>query len=354
MRIQNNSKPSIVPSICMGEVIKEVNKLSEKDIPTDENKGLFTVKPANKWIDQAKIRPIPQMLFDSFWFEGELCILFADTNLGKSILGVQIANSISKRKQIPGFGLQALKQKVLLFDFELSDKQFEARYSKNFSEHFRFDNNFLRSEINPDIEIPEHLSFEDFLIDSIEIAIKESDIKVVIIDNITYLSNETEKAKFALPLMKKLKAIKSKYGISILVLAHTPKRDLSKILTRNDLQGSKMLINFCDSCFAIGESMLDKNIRYLKQIKSRNTDIIYDGENVCVCQIDKPDNFLQFSYLRPGKEREHLRQPNDNDRESLVEKIKGLHKQKKSLRKIAEELNISHMTVSRTIKNLEL
>lgn len=351
MRTQNNSKPSLDLSISTGKVIKDGIKLSEKINALNENKGLFTVMPANKWIDQAKIRPIPQMLFDSFWLEGELCILFADTNLGKSILGVQIANSISKGKLIPGFRLEASKQSVIIFDFELSDKQFEARYSKEFLDHYSFDKAFFRSEINPDIEVPEDRTFEDFVIDSIEIAIKESEIKIVIIDNITYLSSETEKARSALPLMKKLKAIKVKYGISILVLAHTPKRDLSKILTRNDLQGSKMLINFCDSCFAIGESMLDKNIRYLKQIKSRNTNIVYDTENVCVCEIEKPKNFLQFSFLRFGKEREHLRQPNDNDRENLAEKIKTLHKQKLSLRRIAAELNISHMTVSRVLND---
>lgn len=95
----------------------------------------------------------------------------------------------------------------------------------------------------------------------------------MIIDNIIYLKDETEKAKFALPLMKDLQRLKNKYGLSILALAHTPKRDLSKSITRNDLQGSKMLINFCDSSFSIGESSTDKNIRYLKQIKARNTEI---------------------------------------------------------------------------------
>ena len=57
--------------------------------------------------------------------------------------------------------------------------------------------------------------------------------------------NLSEKAKDALPLMKHLKVLKNKYNLSILALAHTPKRDLTKPITRNDLQGSKMLINFC-------------------------------------------------------------------------------------------------------------
>ncbi len=65
--------------------------------------------------------------------------------------------------------------------------------------------------------------------------------------------------------MKELKTLKDKYGVSILALAHTPKRDMSKPLTINDLGGSKMLMNFCDSAFAIGASHKAKGIRYLKQ-----------------------------------------------------------------------------------------
>ena len=71
-------------------------------------------------------------------------------------------------------------------------------------------------------------TFEEFLNESIEQSIILHDAKVLIIDNLTYLKTETEKAKDALPLMKELKALKNKYGLSILALAHTPKRDLSK------------------------------------------------------------------------------------------------------------------------------
>ena len=314
-----------------------------------ESKGLFTVKTANRWIEQAKTRPIPQMLFNEFWFEGELCILFADTNLGKSILAVQIGNSISKGEQIRGFKLETTKQPILYFDFELGDKQFENRYSIKFEQHYNFDNNFIRVEINPDATIPEAQTFEDYLNHSLERSINETGAKVLIIDNLTYLKNETEKAKDALPLMKHLKALKNKYGLSILALAHTPKRDLSKPITRNDLQGSKMLINFCDSSFSIGESHSDKNLRYLKQIKQRNTEQIYDAENVCVCQIDKPFNFLLFEFVNFGKEWEHLKLHTEKDKENLIERINELKQQNRSLREIGAELGISHQQVKRIL-----
>jgi archaellum biogenesis ATPase FlaH len=289
-----------------------------------ESKGLFIVKTASRWIEQAKTRPIPKMLFGEFWFEGELCILFADTNLGKSILAVQIGNSISRGEQIHGFKLETEKQPILYFDFELSDKQFENRYSLNFEQHYNFDNNFLRVEINSDASVTDAKSFEDYLNHSLERSITETGAKVLIIDNLTYLKNETEKAKDALPLMKHLKALKNKYGLSILALAHTPKRDLSKPITRNDLQGSKMLINFCDSSFSIGESNTDKSLRYIKQIKQRNTEQIYDAENVCVCKIDKPHNFLLFEFVDFGTEREHLKQISEGEKTEIENSIKEL------------------------------
>ncbi|MCC7401392.1 MAG: AAA family ATPase [Chitinophagaceae bacterium] len=337
--------------IGVEEIKTEVEQLLKQGNEAKESKGLFTVKTASRWIEQAKTRPIPKMLFGEFWFEGELCILFADTNLGKSILAVQIGNSISRGEQIHGFKFETSKQPILYFDFELTDKQFEGRYSENFTNHYGFDNNFIRVEINPDAAIPENQTFEDYLNHSLERSIAETGARGLIIDNLTYLKNETEKAKDALPLMKHLKALKNKYGLSILALAHTPKRDLSKPITRNDLQGSKMLINFCDSSFSIGESSTDKNIRYLKQIKARNTEIIFDTENVCVCQISKLCNFLQFEFLNFGTEREHLKQHTEADKESQKGKVIELKQQGKSLREIGAELGISHMKVSRILKD---
>jgi len=337
-------------SIGVEDIQTEIEQLLKYGNEAKESKGLFTVKTASRWIEQAKTRPIPQMLFGEFWFEGELCILFADTNLGKSILAVQISNSISKGEQIPGFKLETQRQPILYFDFELSDKQFENRYSVNFEQHYSFDDNFIRVEINPDAAIPETQTFENYLNHSLERSITETGAKILIIDNLTYLKNETEKAKDALPLMKHLKALKSKYGLSILALAHTPKRDLSKPITRNDLQGSKMLINFCDSSFSIGESNTDKSLRYIKQIKQRNTEQIYDAENVCVCQIYKPSNFLLFEFVNFGKEWEHLKQHTEKDREDIIAKVKDLGQQGKSQRVISAELGISLGAVNKYLK----
>ena len=331
---------------------KAVNSVTiDRTVNSTANKyGLFTIKTANEWIEEAKSRPIPKMLFSQLWYEGELCILFADTNLGKSILAVQIGNSISKGEQIKNFEIQTQKQSVLYFDFELSDKQFQNRYSKDYTDNYDFDDNFLRVEINPDLELPQDVTFDDYLIFSMERSILSSNAKVLIIDNLTYLKSDNEKAKEALPLMKKLKELKTKYSLSILILAHTPKRDLSKPITRNDLQGSKMLMNFCDSSFTIGESNQDKQIRYIKQIKQRNCEQVFDADNVCVCQISKEYNFLQFEFVSLGNEREHLKQYTEKDRNNIILQVKELTKQGKSYRDIGSELGIGASTVCKYLK----
>jgi len=312
---------------------------------------LFMVRTANDWMEQASSRPVPRMLFDKFWYEGELCILFADSNLGKSILAVQIGNSISSGKPMQPFEFEAKKQPVLYCDFELTDKQFEARYSAGFQGHYDFTNDFFRAELNPDSELPEGFAdFDTYLNFALERSIVQTKAKVVIIDNLTYLRNETEQAKDALPLMKHLKALKNKYGLSILALAHTPKRDVGQAIGRNDLQGSKMLMNFCDSAFTVGESQADKSLRYLKQIKQRNTEQVYGDDNVCLCLITKPYNFLQFEFAEYGSEWDHLKRPKEKPNDRLTEDAIRLRQQGLSLREIGRKLGIPFQKVDRLLK----
>ncbi|OIQ27980.1 MAG: LuxR family transcriptional regulator [Bacteroidetes bacterium MedPE-SWsnd-G2] len=330
---------------------QNILELNEELDRQESNTSCFLVKSANQWINEAKTRPIPKLLFDSFWFEGELCILFADTNVGKSILAVQIANSISQGIAIEGFKIETSAKKVAYFDFELSDKQFEKRYSNNYKDHYQFHDNFLRAEINTEAEIPkEHKNFEDYLCASFEDVITKHEAEVLVIDNITYLKNDNERAKDALLLMKHLKSINKTYGVSILVLAHTPKRDASKPITKNDLAGSKMLMNFCDSAFAIGESSTCPSSRYLKQVKQRNTEQVYHSDYVPVFKINNPFNFLLFQFNEFGSEIDHLKQFDVNDRLDRDNRVIELKNDNLPNTTIAKELGISEGTVRNILK----
>ena len=337
-------------------VDSKVNSSSKSEIdfslidnPTpNPNIGLFTIKEANEWIDEASQRSKARMLFGQLWYENEICILFSDSNLGKSILAVQIADAISKGSRTMGMTVETDPQMVLYFDFELSDMQFELRYKADDGGHYRFSPNLKRVEISPNkLDDSNEYDFEEYIKLSLEQTVEELGVKVIILDNITYLSRTTEKASDALSLMKWLKAFGIKYGLSILVLAHTPKRNQMCPITKNDLQGSKMLYNFCDGCFAIGESSKDKNLRYIKELKQRNVPIRYDANNVIVCEIIKDYNFLQFIPKEYDREHEHLKEYDESMRTFNIERVKELSAQGKSQRDISRELGISLSSVNR-------
>jgi hypothetical protein len=139
------------------------------------NSGLFLAKTANEWIEESKLRPVPKLLFSEFWYESEICILFADTGVGKSILAVQIADSITTGNFIPGFKMKVAPQSVLYLDFELNSKQFEARYSVDYTSHYNWSDGFQRVEFNPDVEMPEGVPYEKYLSESIEKLIQEQE-----------------------------------------------------------------------------------------------------------------------------------------------------------------------------------
>jgi hypothetical protein len=110
-----------------------------------------------------------------------------------------------------------------------------------------------------------------------------------------------------------------------------------------------MLMNFCDSAFAIGESVLEKNMRYLKQIKQRNTSQIYGAHNVCICEVNKPGNFLQYEFIGYGVEADHLRKPKQNANSEFTDDVLSLHAQGISLRQIGNQLGISYQKVNRIL-----
>ena len=150
--------------------------------------------------------------------------------------------------------------------------------------------------------------------------------------------------------MIQLNNLKKRYELSILVLAHTPKRSLDCPITSNDLAGSKRLYNFFDSVFAIGKSAQDSGLRYVKQLKVRYGTYSYDADNVIIYEIEKVDAFLQFVQRGYSTEKEHLKKLGDNESCQRDSQILQLSQSGKSVREIASQVNCGKSTVSRIIQ----
>lgn len=338
---KHESEKSDVTNPALKKLMDMVSKFDEsKDLPAPydepQPEPMMVVKTANEWINDAYDRPDPQPLWDCLWNEGEVCCLFADSNLGKSIYAVQIGAEIAK------------SQKVLYFDFELSDKQFQLRYSEAGEYITCFPDNFLRCEMNVNYYCDGN--FEDAVMQNIENTAVSHGARVIIIDNLTWLCNASEKGDSAGILMKKLMTLKARYGWSILVISHTPKRSLSSPITQNDLAGSKKLFNFFDSVFAIGQSARDSRLRYIKQLKVRSGEFAYDADNVITAEITKAQGFVGFNYLGYDTERNHLKEQSDSDEESMFHAIQKQIDQGMTYAEIGLELGISASKVCRLLK----
>lgn len=300
-----------------------------------ENVGVMNIKTANRTILEASQKPTPRSLWGCFWYEGELACLFADSNVGKSILAVQIADYIARTDN------------VLYLDFELSEKQFQLRYTNEHGNLYSFPERLYRVSLDCDSLLD--ANFEGAIIGSIEQMALQTGCRIFIIDNLTYLCCAMEKGDAAGRLMIQLNNLKKKYGLSILVLAHTPKRSLDCPITSNDLAGSKRLYNFFDSVFAIGKSALDGGLRYVKQLKVRYGTYSYDADNVIIYEIEKVDSFLQFVHRGYSTEKEHLKKLGDNESDHRDSQILELSRMGKSVREIASLVGCGKSTVGRII-----
>ena len=300
------------------------------------NAGMLEIVDANLAMERASMCQNPKPLFDPFWYEGEIGCLFADSNVGKSILAMQIAADIAK------------EQRVLYFDFELSEKQFQLRYTDENGKLYRFPDKLFRVTINPDLLGALSVPFEEAVMSSIEKAAVSTDTKVLVIDNISILCMQTEKGEDAAALVRRLRELRAKHGFSILIIAHTPKRNMCNPITQNDLAGSKKLFNFIDSCFAVGKSVVGSNIRYVKQIKVRNSEERHGTDNVQVYSIDKIGPLLCFVYLENSPESMHLRTA---DKDELDGEVLRLSSEGKSMREIASMTGKSKSSVHRIIQD---
>lgn len=324
------------------------------------NAGLFTCRPMTAWLSDASKKPVPRQLCGDFWVEGELVIFFGSTGEGKTAFAVQIADGITKGKRSTGLATDAACQSVLYIDFELSDCQQLRRYaieqrksdgSLYYDSVYEFDEKFQRIEMNTASQVFDRLGdWEQTLLIEVERVIVDSQAKVVIVDNITWLSRETDKGKFALPLMQRLCELKKQHGLSVLVLAHTPKRDETRPLSLNDLAGSRILANFADSVFAVGKSSTNSRIRYLKQLKVRSAEMIYSADNIALFQFGKEGNFLGFTFTGESSESEHLRVLTDSGRDELIVRAHRLRADGKTQREIANEMKISVGAVNKYLK----
>ncbi|MCR4811548.1 MAG: AAA family ATPase [Bacteroidales bacterium] len=278
-------------------------------------------------------------------YEGELSILFGDTNTGKSILANDIAFFVSG-----GVGIWndwvSPQVPSLYIDMEMTNEQFASRYrgAVNY-----IPDTYSRATVDTLLAEP----------DEVVAAIKHHIIssqkgrnapKFIIIDNITNGFGSIYSPIRMKNFIIEMKELKQKYGLTILLIAHCPKRKKKKPITEDDLGGTKMILNFVDSAFAIAQSMKWKSARYIKQIKCRHgkklSQVLHvqlDDVNIIgftrFCYTDYTDEEDQFCVYTPTR---HLKLSPQKEAK-LLELYKNDYGS--SVDEIARKLKVDSMVV---------
>jgi len=301
-----------------------------------ERPSMNLVRKARDIQQAYKGEHLAKQLFGPFWHENEIAILFGQTGIGKSALGMQIAECLARNIVMPPFKRTidgwSEKMTVLYLDYEHSDRQFGTRYSRprdgKIASPYLLAPNIYRGELYWNGEIIDgYEDFTDMLLEDIYQCVIDVNANVLIIDNLTFLTRgSAANSAVAFRMMNRLKKIQVDLGISILAIAHTPKIHEPHAMTENDLQGSIDISKVADSIFCIAKSGMDRSFRYLKQIKCRDTEIEYDEKKVVVLRLGKFDfastfrntrsrkpieNFLGFNYVATDAESKHVPKPEE-------------------------------------------
>ena len=321
--------------------IEAITAEMEKLLKQPDKIGIMSVKSANQWVDDALEEPDPKHYFYDLLVEGECTVLFASSNAGKSILATQMAEAVARENT------------VLYLDCELSAKQFQMRYVEENGPRtiHRFPDTLLRAEIRPEDIVDTNL--EDAILESVASAAEHRNIRHIFIDNITFLLNDSENGEAAGAFMKKILSLKRHYGLTLVIVGHSPKREPRSPLTQNDLAGSAKLMNFFDAGIAIGRSAKDAGLRYIKQVKVRIGVNQYDGEKVLLFKLQQVRGYTQFVYEDTVCESDHLRPKNAFTEAEDLQELIDLQAQHKTVRQIAEETGFAPTTVHRKLKKAE-
>jgi energy-coupling factor transporter ATP-binding protein EcfA2 len=228
----------------------------------------------------------PLALFPPFWSPGELAVMMGPSGSGKSRLAMQIAAMISGQvtgdsgqlassdacdvedadeRTTPPYRAPLLRKEgsseVLYLDLERTRRQYRERYSdaNNPTGRARFPGG-VELGLLADVPTPDSYKGHrhNFLIRAVSEKLSETECRVVIIDNLTWLI-KGEAGEIRL-LMRSFRRWVNQTGSSLLLLWHSS-------VTR-PLETQAARFELADSVFAVRPSTMGENIRYLRSLWS--------------------------------------------------------------------------------------
>lgn len=262
----------------------------------------FCIKQLSKVLEE-ELPPIKKLVGDLIYSE-EQTIIFGGTGLGKSILAMQIAHSISNGKDLDlvngiSFENECEPITVIYYDFELSQRQIQRRLKSSIDNTNLYWANIERGEV---LEVEPKKMFEQ-----LKAGAEYAKAKCIIIDNISAISKDLEKGENAKAFMGELWKLARDEEYTIIVLSHIPKIKDFEAISVNHIKGSSTIGQLSDNLIGIGKVNCDNDSEvYIKQIKVRNSAKKFGSSNVIHTSIKTVNDVLIHEAIGFANEQELL------------------------------------------------
>lgn len=239
--------------------------------------------PRMLWDDKLNLedeRPGIKDLTYRLIYEDTITLLYGRQNVGKSFVAFQIADSVARR--FPD-------RTVLYVDLEMSDPAYKARMADS-EESYTPPENFRLMMVGP-----EEMAGEVSLIEE---EVEKLRPILVIVDNLSCLTNDSRKEKEAKDIFKAFRRMRDTYGMAFLLLAHVRKNDSRgqvKPIDEDDLKGTNNWINKADSHLLFSGTSACDDTRYIYESKCRFGRKHYDHDHVLVGDLhEDADGLVRF------------------------------------------------------------
>lgn len=241
-------------------------------------------KKVNECVIAVQHRTPPAKLFDAFWTEGEMALLFGPTGVGKSVLAVEIADAIARGRRIDGFEMTAKRQRVLYVDLRLTEDQFASKYTTRAENgeaaSYKFSENMY-------IDCPYNISSPEKLIERLRVTIPKLGIRTIVIDDLAALRTNGGGVRQMMIALRELGRLKREMGLSILVVLGSREPGWGRDISESDLQRSRVLCEAADSVFAIGRQSRHPSDVYLVQTRLRSGPTRWTAANAPGCRVKR-------------------------------------------------------------------
>lgn len=314
---------------------------------SQESLRCIDVKSVAEAWEQCAKEPAPVPLLNGLLFEGQIHCLVGAPSAGKSRLAWEWACDWAKEGISTAF-----------IDLEDDRRAAMNRLSRQtasqlkYLKHMTLDMPELRSQA-----AQRGCPFPEYLLGQIVYIARMHGIKRMIIDSLSALGASSNSMEEAQQFMQLLRHVMKTMKLTVVITAHSRKRDTSMPIELHDLLGSTGYAAQFDSVSALACGNLNgEAVTYLKSVKLRGGELAYGANNVLTMRTRKTAarEDLRFEVIGCFPERQLLKTPVykqeviAQQREDLTEVFK---ESGKSIRKLAKEYGIPTTTVYERIQD---